>query len=131
VLRGARSLIRIEQGPATAFRRRLSIEPRGVAGAGRVQAAVERALARWPDTPGLALAPTAAGWDLVVPPTLDVGHERHFTAVLAEFLALVERGERPERRAADTLAKYALLAQASARAHGHSGGATHGREARP
>ena len=63
VLRGARSLIRIEQGPTTAFRRRLSIEPRDAAapGAGRVQAALERALARWPDAPGLALAPTAAG----------------------------------------------------------------------
>jgi predicted dehydrogenase len=125
LLRGARSLIRIEQGPTTAFLRRLSIEPRGTAGAGagRVQAALERALARWPDTPGLALAPTAAGWDLVVPAALDVGHERHFAAVLAEFLALVERGERPERRAADTLAKYTLLAQASARARGQSGGA--------
>jgi hypothetical protein len=133
VLRGARSLIRIEQGPTTAFRRCLSIEPRGVAGAGagHVQAVLERALARWPDMPDLALAPTAAGWDLVVPSTLDVGHERHFAAVLGEFLALVDRGERPERRAADTLAKYTLLAQAGARARGHSGGAAHEREARP
>ena len=133
VLRGARSVIRIEQGPTTAFRRRLSIEPRdaAAAGSGRVHAALERALARWPDAPGLALAPTAAGWDLVVPSALDVGHERHFAEVLAEFLALVERGERPERRAADTLAKYALLAQAGARARGHSGSATHGPEARP
>jgi len=133
VLRGARSLIRIEQGPTTAFRRRLSIVPRGVAGAGagHVQAALEHALARWPDMPDLGLAPTVAGWDLVVPSTLDVGHERHFAAVLGEFLALADRGERPEHRAADTLAKYTLLAQAGARARGHSGGAAHERETRP
>ncbi len=114
VMRGTRSLVRVEQGPATGFHRRLSIEPRGEPE--RVEAALTRALAAWQGThPGLSLAPAAAGWEIRVPPALDTGHERHFPLVLADFLALVDDGRRPARLAADTLAKYTLLAQAAAR----------------
>jgi len=113
VIRGTRSLVRVEQGPATGFRRRLSIEPR--VEPDRVRAALERALAAWPGAhPGPSLVPAAAGWEIRVPPALDAGHERHFPLVLAEFLTLVEGGRMPARRAADTLAKYTLLAQAAA-----------------
>jgi hypothetical protein len=52
-----------------------------------------------------------------VPRTLDVGHERHFPLMLANFLSLVEGGRLPSELAADTLAKYTLLAQASVEAH--------------
>jgi len=113
VIRGTRSVIRVEQGPATGFRRRLSVEPRGAPRL--VQAALEDALAaRSSAYPGLSLAPAASGWEIRVPPALDTGHECHFPLVLAEFLALVEEGRRPARLAADTLAKYILLAEASA-----------------
>jgi hypothetical protein len=43
--------------------------------------------------------------------------------VLAEFLTLVEEGRRPARLAADTLAKYTLLAQASTEARRRDGAA--------
>jgi len=120
VIRGTHSVVRVEQGPATGFRRRLSVEPRGEPGP--VQAALERALAAWSGAhPGLSLAPAASGWEIRVPPALDMGHERHFPLVLAELLALVEEGRRPARLAADTLAKYTLLAQASALARRHDG----------
>jgi predicted dehydrogenase len=122
VIRGTRSLVRVEQSPATGFRRRLSIEPRGAAE--RVRTALERALAAWRGAhPGLSLAPAAAGWEVRVPPALDPGHERHFPRVLAEFLALVEAGRLPARLATDTLAKYTLLAQAAADARGRAGAA--------
>lgn len=120
VLRGTRSLVRVEQGPATGFHRRLSVEPRGEPA--RVEAALTRALAAWQSThPGLSLAPAAAGWEIRVPPALDPGHERHFPLVLAEFLTLVDDGRRPARRAADTLAKYTLLAQAAVAARERDG----------
>ena len=119
VIRGTRSLIRVEQGPATGFRRRLSIEPRGEPD--RVRAALERALAAWQGThPGLSLVPAAPGWEIRVPPALDTGHERHYPLVLAEFLTLVESGRMSPRLAADTLAKYTLLAQAAAGARPHA-----------
>lgn len=120
VIRGTRSVIRVEQGPSTAFRRRLTVEPRGEPGP--VQAALERALAVWSGAhPGLSLAPAAGGWEIRVPPALDTGHERQFPVVLAEFLTLVEEGRRPARLAADTLAKYTLLAQASTEARRREG----------
>jgi len=119
VIRGTRSLVRVEQDPATGFRRRLSIEPRGEPD--RVRAALERALAAWRDAhPGLSLVPAARGWEIRVPPALDTGHERQFPLVLAEFLTLVESGRMPPRLAADTLAKYTLLAQAAAGARPHA-----------
>jgi len=122
VLRGTRSLVRVEQGPATGFRRRLSIEPRGEPD--RVEAALTRALAAWQGPyPGLSVAAAAAGWEIRVPPALDAGHERHFPLVLAEFLALVDDGRRPAREVADTLAKYSLLAQAAAAARPRDGAA--------
>lgn len=109
VIRGARSLIIVEQSAATGFRRRLSIEPCGEPG--QVRTALERALATWQAAhPGLSLAATARGWAIRVPPALDAGHERHFPLVLAEFLTLVEGGRLPARLARDTFAKYALLA---------------------
>ena len=122
LLRGTRSLVRVEQGPATGFRRRLSIEPRDEPD--RVEAALRRALAAWQGThPGLSVEPAAAGWEIRVPPALDAGHERHFPLVLAEFLALVDDGRPPARLAADTLAKYTLLAQAAVAARERDGAA--------
>jgi hypothetical protein len=51
-----------------------------------------------------------------VPSALDVGHERHFPLMLAEFLSLVEGGRMPRDLASATLAKYTLLSQAAAAA---------------
>ena len=130
VLRGTRSAIRVEQGPATGFRRRLTVEPVDSSTRGPeraeprlVHAALERALAAWATAyPGLSLEPAPGdGWEIRVPPALGQGHERHFPLVLSEFLDLVESGRHPARLAADTLAKYTLLAQAGAEARRRDG----------
>ena len=51
---GTDARVRIEQGPATGFRRRLWVEPRGERA--RLEAALSRAVAAWqPEYPGLAV----------------------------------------------------------------------------
>jgi hypothetical protein len=111
VIRGTRVEIRVEVSAATGFRRRLSVLPRH--DADHLRAALERAVAAWQgEHPGVALAAAGAGWEIRVPRALDSGHESHFPLVLADFLAMVERGSAPPALAADTLAKYTLLARA-------------------
>ena len=44
---------------------------------------------------GIEVAAAGAGWEIRVPRVLDTGHESHFPLVLAEFLALVDRGSAP------------------------------------
>jgi predicted dehydrogenase len=112
LVRGTRAEIWVEQSAATGFRRRLSVVPHQ--DAERFERALERAIAAWqPEYPGVEAVATERGWDIRAPRALDAGHESHFPLVLADFLALVERGEAPPSLAADTLAKYTLLVQAS------------------
>jgi predicted dehydrogenase len=115
VIRGTRAEIRVEQGPLTGFRRRVTIMPR-LAG-DRLRATLERTVAAWQgEHPGVALSADGSGWAIHVPGRLDTGHESQFPLVLADFLTFVERGSAPPTLAADTLAKYVLLAGASVQA---------------
>ena len=115
VIRGTLAEIRVEQHAETGFRRRLTVIPRG--NRDRMRAALERSVASWQDGhPGLAVSEVGAGWEIRVPRPLDAGHERHFPLALADFLSRVERGSLPEGLAANTLAKYTLLARASTEA---------------
>ena len=120
VIRGTRAEIRVDQSAATDFRRRLSVVPRREAS--QTRAALERAIAKWQgEYPGLAVSEAGSGWEISVPRALASGHESHFPLVLADFLALVDRGSMPPSLAADTLAKYALLARAAVEANRHAG----------
>jgi predicted dehydrogenase len=110
---GTESRVRIEQGPRTGFRRRLFVEPR--ASGSRLEAALGRAMRAWqPDHPGLAVVPLPGGFEIEIPDRPGTGHEGQFPLVLDEFLQAIERGDWPDERAADTLAKYELLARALA-----------------
>jgi predicted dehydrogenase len=112
IIRGTRATIRAEQGRQTGFRRRLVVEPRGERAA--VGAALDRALAAWQsDFPGLAARPAAEGFEVEVPAGRGTAHESQFPLVLDEFLRAIDAGEPwPDARAAQTLAKYDLLARA-------------------
>jgi len=115
VVRGTRAEILVEQHEGTGFRRRLSILPRRD-GDG-VRAALANAVAAWQaGHPGLDIVAAGASCEILVPRSLDVGHERHFPLMLADFLALVDGGRMPLELASATLAKYTLLAHASAAA---------------
>ena len=117
---GAGARVRIEQGPHTRFRRRLLVEPRREGS--RVGDALAKAVAAWQaDFPGVAVATAPQGFEIDIPAALRTGHESHFPLALDEFLRAVDRqridrGRRPDAHAADTVAKYDLLARALASA---------------
>jgi hypothetical protein len=67
------------------------------------------------------LSEGSSGWEINVPRPLASGHESHFPLVLADFLALVERGSWPPGLASNPLAKYTLLARASVAARRRAG----------
>jgi predicted dehydrogenase len=122
VVRGRRAELRLEQSAATDFRRRLSVLP--LREPDRVRAGLARSVAACQDVhPGLALAEAGTGWELRLPRALDSGHETHFSRVLADFLARIDGGGLPPHVAADTGAKYALLARAATAARGLVAGA--------
>ena len=115
VLRGTRAEIRVEQGPATGFARKLSVLPHG--DQARARTSLERAVGSWQsEHPGVSLSGVDAGWEIRVPRELDTGHESHFPLVLAEFLSFVDSKSAPPTLMTDTLAKYVLLTQASSAA---------------
>jgi predicted dehydrogenase len=113
IVSGSRSRVRIEQGPRTGFRRRLFVEARG--NASRVEAALARAAAAWqPEFPGLAVVAAPGGFEIEIPAGPGTAHEGQFPLVLDELLQAIDREGWPDERAADTLAKYELLARALA-----------------
>jgi predicted dehydrogenase len=110
---GTAARVRLEQGPHTRFRRRLFVEPHG--NGSRLGAALQRAMTAWqPEHPGLAAVATPSGFEIEVPAGPGTGHEGQFPLVLDEFLRTIDGGARwPDERAANTLAKYELLARAT------------------
>jgi hypothetical protein len=111
IIAGTAVKVHIEQGLHTGARRRLVVEPRS--DATRVGDALAKALAAWQgDLPGLGLVPAIRGFEVEIPDGLRMGHESHFPLVLDDFLKTIDSGTWPDERAADTLAKYELLARA-------------------
>ena len=114
-LTGTSARVRVVQGPDTGFRRCVFVEPRGDARS--VSAALDHAVAAWQsDYPGIGVVPAGAGFAIEIPDALRTGHETHFPLVLDECLRTIARGHGPDPRAAETLAKYRLLARALAAA---------------
>ncbi len=116
VVHGTLSTVRIEQTPATGHRRRLVV---GIARhADRVLAALGDAIeAAQDEVPGARIEPRGDGCvEVVVPPRLSTGHESHFALVLDALVGLIDDATHPAGLAARTRAKYALLAEAAARA---------------
>ena len=113
VAHGSFADIVLEQGPETANRRRVTIEPRG--DAERMARAVRDAVASWQaELPGVGVDAGADGrLALVLPPAREAGHEAHFTLVLDSLVRAIDDGGWPAAPAARTLAKYTLLAEAA------------------
>jgi len=114
VAHGSGADIVLEQGPETGNRRRVTVEPRG--DTGPVERAVREAAASWKaELPGVGVeAGSGDAVALAIPPALLSGHEAHFALVLDSLVQAIDGGGWPAALAARTLAKYTLLAEASA-----------------
>ena len=109
VAHGTLADVVLEQGPHTGSRRRLTVAPRGDG----VRNALNALVVSWQrEFPGVAVADREGQYDVVIPPSLDGGHEAHFALVLDNFLRSIDEGRAPEGLATRTLAKYSLLAAA-------------------
>jgi predicted dehydrogenase len=112
-LRGTRADIHVAQNAETGWRRQLVVAPRPDAPG--LEAALRRRVASWSaELPGLEVKPADGGLAVVIPAGLRTPHESQFPRVLDEFLGHLDGGQWPAARAADTLAKYELLARARA-----------------
>jgi predicted dehydrogenase len=110
---GSGATVQVEQSPQTGFRRRLCVVPRR--DGRRLEAALDRLLAGWQgEYPGLAAVPGPEGFEIRIPTGPGTAHESQFPLVLDEFLRGLDDAAAIDPRAADTLAKYELLARALA-----------------
>jgi predicted dehydrogenase len=109
VIRGTRCDFLVRHGPETEYVAKLYLEP--VAGVG-IEAALSDSIADWQkDFPGLALAPTDKGFELVIPDALRSTHESHFAMVLESFLDYLDAGVWPQWLTAGIRMRYELLAR--------------------
>ncbi len=109
-LRGQRVHAIVRQGPETDYRAELHLEPvSGIA----IEAALHHAIDQWQDRfPSLSAVPSDIGFQFVIPPELDRGHESHFPLVLKTFLDHLDRGQWPAPLRARIRMRYTLLAKA-------------------
>jgi predicted dehydrogenase len=115
IAHGTRADILMEQGAHTGHRRRLIVKSQGdPEGVGR--AMIDTVTAVQHELPGVGVEPAGPGrYEVTIPVALDAGHESHFAQVLDEFLRTIDDHRWPAAVAERTLAKYTLLAEASAR----------------
>jgi predicted dehydrogenase len=121
VVHGTRADIRLEQSARTDHRRRVFVEL--LADAVEVERALRDAVAGLQaELPGIGVVPAGPNaHEVILPPAFDGGHETHFPRVLDEFLRIIDEGRWPAALAERTLAKYSLLAEASAKTRVEAG----------
>jgi predicted dehydrogenase len=119
-VRGTRADVRLEQSARTGYRRKVFVEPR-IDPAGFARQLHDAAVGWQSTLPGLRVVAAgsdtadADAYEVIVPATLDGGHETHFARVLDEFLSIVDEQRWPAALVERTLNKYALLAEAAAK----------------
>lgn len=109
-LRGNQVTAAVRQEPDTGYRAELHLEP--VADA-NIEGVLRNAIDQWQDRfPGLSVAPSDLGFQFIIPPGLDHGHESHLPLVLNTFLEHLDRGHWPASLRARIQMRYTLLAKA-------------------
>ena len=111
ILRGTKCNLVIRQGAEQKFQPTLYIEPanKSIALASDVTAAVAAIQGQYP---GISVAPTAAGWEVIIPASYKEGHEAHFARVTEKYLGFLKNNQLPAWEVPNMLAKYYVTTQA-------------------
>ncbi len=110
LVRGTDADIIVRQGPETAYAAELHLRAEDDRG---LERRLTEAVEDWQaDFPGLAMAPSGIGFELVVTADLRSSHESHFAQVLDGFLDRLDGGRWPADEARRIRTRYALLARA-------------------
>ncbi len=114
IMRGTRANLIIRQGKEQAFKPVLYIEPihkKEVAFEKQLMAAMDTVQSSYP---GVTLAKTDAGWQVVVPEIYVTGHEAHFAEVTDRYLEYLTAGKLPDWEVPNMLTKYYITTAALA-----------------
>jgi len=111
ILRGTKCNLVIRQGAEQKFQPTLYIEPanKTIALASDVTAAIAAIQGQYP---GVSIAPTAAGWEVIIPASYKEGHEAHFARVTEKYLGFLKNNQLPAWEVPNMLAKYYVTTQA-------------------
>ena len=111
ILRGTKCNLVIRQGAEQKFQPTLYIEPanKTIALASDVTAAIAAIQGQYP---GVSVAPTAAGWEVIIPASYKEGHEAHFARVTEKYLGFLKNNQLPAWEVPNMLAKYYVTTQA-------------------
>ncbi|HWK07963.1 MAG TPA: putative oxidoreductase C-terminal domain-containing protein [Puia sp.] len=105
VLRGTLANLVIRQGKEQQYKPVLSIEPLTVSAA--YDSSLHKVIGELQvKYPGLSLAKTAKGWDLLIPDKYSLDHEATFAEVTKKYLGFVKAGALPVWEVPNMLTKY-------------------------
>ncbi len=113
LMRGTKAQLVIRQGKEQDYKTQLYVEP--VAGTDKtvLKADLDKAIANLQkDYPGLAAIDTDAGWQIVIPDKIRVGHEAHFEQVTQRYLQYLRDGKLPDWEVPNMITKYHITTAA-------------------
>ena len=111
IMRGTKCNLVIRQGAEQKFQPTLYIEPINENQDAAVQ--VNLAIASLQTNyPGIAIAKSNKGWEVVIPAAYKEGHESHFARVTEKFLGYLKSKQLPVWEVPNMLAKYYITTEA-------------------
>ncbi len=113
VMRGTRASLVVRQNKEQNFRSTLYVEPTGETSKEEVRRSLDSALGGLAETyPGLSVAASPFGLEIVIPEEFREGHEEHFAGVTEHFLADLVAGKLPDWERVNLLSKYYITTKA-------------------
>ncbi|MCX6265230.1 MAG: oxidoreductase, partial [Bacteroidetes bacterium] len=111
IMRGTKCNLVIRQGAEQKFQPTLYIEPinENQDASAQVNQAIASLQASYP---GIAIAKSIKGWEVVIPASYKEGHESHFARVTEKYLGYLKSKQLPVWEVPNMLAKYYVTTEA-------------------
>jgi predicted dehydrogenase len=113
VFRGTKATLTILQGAEQNFVPALFVEKCGGTVGKEWESGLRAAVSRLSERfPGLELKAAGGRWEVVIPKSLQTGHESHFAQVMERFLSYLAQGRLPDWEVPNMIAKYYTTTEA-------------------